>query len=114
MLLVKILIAILNDWKNKFYLKDDEGLTDYDGEELKMIPRQNPYGIIAFLLGSVSFIFGPILIILPTITILFSVLTYWTFDKEKEDNPWIFYIGFCLALIGLYMNIKGYNYQIVL
>ncbi|MGV2941899.1 cell division protein FtsK [Mesobacillus sp. LC4] len=99
--------------KEKLYYADHEEISEADREYINSIKGQNPFGIIAMFIGGVSFAFGPIYIAFPIITIIFCVLTFGTFDREKEDNPWTFVIGFCLALIGLFMNLVGVVHELI-
>jgi hypothetical protein len=92
----------------------EQGLTKEEIIDLNKTKPQNPFGIIALFAGGASFTFGMTYIIIPTLSIIFCILTYGTFDKEKEDNPWPFYLGFCLTLIGLILNIMGIHIQIVI
>lgn len=93
---------------------DEKGLTDDEVIDLNRTKPQNPFGIIALFLGATSFTFGMTYIIIPIIAIIFCILTFGTFDKETEDNPWTFYLGFCLTLIGLIINISGSPFQITI
>ncbi|MCG7346230.1 hypothetical protein MHZ92_19150 [Sporosarcina sp. ACRSL] len=79
----------------KEFIQTDE-LNKADKEYLESIPSQNPFGLISMVLGGASFTFGPIYGFLPVISLVFCVVMYRKFDKEKEDNPWTFYIGFIL------------------
>ncbi|WLR57366.1 cell division protein FtsK [Mesobacillus subterraneus] len=99
--------------KEKLFYADNGEITESDREYINSIKGQNPFGIIAMFIGGVSFAFGPIYVALPIITIIFCFLTYGTFDKEKEDNPWTFIMGFCLALIGLFMNLGGVIHELI-
>ncbi|MDG5789082.1 cell division protein FtsK [Evansella sp. AB-P1] len=90
---------------------------DISVEEKKYIDnikKQNPYGIITLMMGGVSFLFGPIIVFLPIATLLFGLLTFRTFDRKIEDNPWTFYIGIGLAGYGLYLFITNYQHEIIL
>ncbi|GLV67252.1 hypothetical protein Bmyc01_59210 [Bacillus mycoides] len=106
-------IDFLNKLKN-IWKDDDEGISDYEKELIDKIPTQNPYGLIGMVMGGVSFIFGYSLLIIPIITIIFCVVTFFTFDKEKEDNPMTFFVGVMLSLISIYMYIQGDSHQIEL
>jgi hypothetical protein len=85
---------------------DDDDITPEEQAYIDSIKGQNPYGIIVLFLGGLSFAKGYLYIFIPIITILFGIITYRTFDREKEDNPWTFYIGIFLALLGVYMFIR--------
>lgn len=87
---------------------EHEGLTPEEIEHLNTIKGQNPYGMLTLLLGLISFLFGPQYIIIPIVALLFGFITYRTFDYEKEDNPWTFYIGLLFAFIGLILNFLHY------
>jgi hypothetical protein len=52
-------------------------------------------------MGGLSFMKGYTYVFIPIITIIIAVISYRTFDKEKDDNPFPFYIGIVLALIGV-------------
>ncbi|MBT2695693.1 cell division protein FtsK [Bacillus sp. ISL-55] len=99
--------------KEKLFYKDRAGITEADREYISRIKGQNPFGILSMLLGGISFAFGPIYVAFPIITIIFCFLTYGTYDREKEDNPWTFFIGFCLALIGLFMYLGGVVHELI-
>lgn len=94
-------------------LQDDEGISEADKAYLDRIPKQNRFGLVAMFMGAVSFTFGPVYGFLPVTSLVFCILTYKTFDKEKEDNPWPFYIGFLLSLIGLLMFIGQVTHQLI-
>lgn len=79
--------------------EDDEETTPEEQAYIKK--GTNPYGMITFFLGGLSFMKGYEYLFIPIITIIFGIITYRTFDKEKEDNPFPFYIGIVLALIGI-------------
>ncbi len=99
--------------KERLYCQDNEGISQADREYINRIKGQNPFGIISMFMGGASFAFGPIYVAFPIITIIFCFLTYGTFDREKEDNPWTFFIGFCLALIGLFMYLRGVVHKLI-
>ncbi|HHY73069.1 MAG TPA: hypothetical protein GX497_07570 [Bacillus bacterium] len=79
---------------------------------MSKLKRQNLLGIIALFMGGIAFAFGPDFGLLPAISIVFCIFTYGTFDKSIEDNPWPFYIGFILSLIGLYMVLRGLHHDL--
>lgn len=93
---------------------DREGLTDQEKEYLDRIPKQNPYGLIGLILGGVAFTFGPEYGFIPVMTLIFCIGTFFTFDRETEDNPWTFYLGITLSLIGLIMYIMGEAHRLIL
>lgn len=103
----------LTKLKERFYGADNHGLSQADREYINRIKGQNPFGILSMFMGGVSFAFGPIYVAFPILTIIFCFLTYGTFDSEKEDNPWTFFIGFCLALIGLFMYLRGIVHELI-
>lgn len=72
---------------------------------------QNPYGMIAVVVSILAFLFPQYG--LSIITLLFCILTYCTFDKEKEDNAWPFYIGMLISVIGIMMFFTGEVHQVV-
>ena len=104
----------MNTVKEWMYRDEHEDLTSEDRAYIDKIKRQNPFGLIVMLLGGASLTFGPTYIILPIVTILFCFITFGTFDRSREDNPWTFYIGFILSVIGLYMAIVGKTHQLIL
>ncbi|WRP07418.1 cell division protein FtsK [Rossellomorea aquimaris] len=103
----KRIVTLLNRFKQVFYYYDDEDFSASEKEYIDNIKKTNPYGILVLIFGGVSFTFGPQYIILPIATLTIAILTFGTFDKEKEDNPWTFMLGSILSLIGLYMYIVG-------
>ncbi|WP_002151957.1 hypothetical protein [Bacillus cereus] len=109
----KKIIDFLNKLKN-IWKHDDEGISDYEKKLIDEIPTQNPYGLIGMIMGGVAFIFGRSFVIIPIITIIFCIVTFFTFDKEKEDNPMTFAAGVMLSLLGIYMYILGDSYQVKL
>lgn len=114
MTLFKRFIDILNRLKTFDIWKDkDEILSKKEQENLQKIPTQNPYGLIGMVLGGVAFIFGPIYGWLPVMVIVFCSVTRFTFDKDKEDNAWTFYVGLTLSFIGLIMFIKGEIHHLI-
>lgn len=92
----------------------DEGLSDKEKEHLAKVPTQNPYGLIGLVLGGIAFTFGPKYGFIPVMTLAFCIVTLYTFDKEKEDNPWPFYIGIALSVIGLSMYIIGETHELII
>lgn len=107
-------IDFLNRLKDKWKEDDYEGISDYEGELIEEIPTQNPYGLIGMVMGGVSFIFGYAFVIIPIFTIIFCIVTFFTFDKEKEDNPMTFVMGIMLSLLSMCMYIQGDSHQIEL
>ncbi|WP_201716127.1 cell division protein FtsK [Rossellomorea arthrocnemi] len=114
MKILKSTIKFFNDSKKHFYRYDDEGFSQYEKDYIENIKKANPYGLIVMIVGGISFAFGPKYVILPILTILFSSLTIWTFDKETEDNPWTFIVGLILAFTGLGMYLQGVVHHLVL
>ena len=92
----------------------NEGLSNDDKEYIDRKTTQNPYGLIGLMLGGIAFTFGPQYGFIPVITLIFCIVTFLTFDKEKEENPWPFYVGIVLSLIGLYMFIIGATHRLIL
>lgn len=82
--------------------KDKEEDVPEEKEENDNKSWENPYGMITFFLGGLSFMKGYEYVFIPTITILFGIISYRTYKKEKDDNPFPFYIGIVLALIGIF------------
>lgn len=111
----KVLIEFLNRLKELDLWGDKyEGLSDKEKEYMDRAPTQNPYGLIGLILGGIAFAFGPKYGFIPVITLVFCIVTLFTFDQEKEDNPWPFYLGIALSLIGLSMFIVGETHQLIL
>lgn len=123
MKMFKRLIAFLNRLKeidiwgdeneNKSESKS-ESVADRKREYTDRVPNQNPYGLIGLILGGIAFTFGPKYGVISVITLTFCIVTLFTFDKEKEDNPWPFYLGIVLSLIGLSMFITGEAHRLML
>ncbi len=111
---MKRLINFLNKLKKINVFGDQNQLSDKEKEYIEQMPTQNPYGLIGMILGGIAFTFGPEYGWIPVITLLFCVITFFTFDKEKEDNPWTFYLGIALSIIGLVMFIIGETHQLIL
>jgi len=110
----KKLIEFLNRLKEFDIWGDkNEGISDKEKEYMDRVPTQNPYGLIGLIFGGIAFAFGPKYGIIPVITLSFCVVTLFTFDKEKEDNPWPFYLGITLSLIGLSMFIIGEMHELI-
>lgn len=99
--------------KLKEFIQTDDEMSEADKAYLDRIPKQNPFGLLAMVLGGLSFTFGPAYGYIPVISLIFCVLTYRTFDKKKEDNPWTFYIGFILSAIGLFMYLLGIAHDLI-
>ncbi|WP_198530520.1 cell division protein FtsK [Bacillus sp. LL01] len=92
------------DWlKDKLFSSYYIDMTEEENEYVNRIKGQNPFGIMAMLFGGVAFAFGPMFKWIPLFTIVFCLITFGTFDRETEDNPWTFFIGFGLSVIGLSM-----------
>lgn len=94
--------------------KEMDDLTEEEEIYLAQIKRQNPYGIITMLMGLVSFLFGPIFVVIPICSLFFGLITIRTFNRKKEDNPWTFYIGLGMAFYGLilYFTSGPHNVEI--
>lgn len=103
----------LNKIKDWIYRANEEDLTEEEVEDLNKIKSQNPFGMVALIGGAASISFGLNIAIIPFTTIAYCILTFGTFDKEKEDNPWTFYLGFVLALISLPVGLSSGHYQLV-
>ncbi|MGD6968261.1 cell division protein FtsK [Rossellomorea vietnamensis] len=97
------IIEFLNKQKNMGNRNKD--LSQDEKEYLDRIPTQNPYGIAGLFFSGISFMFPQFGI--SFITLIFCIITVFTFDKEKEDNPWTFLIGIILSLLGINMFILG-------
>lgn len=92
----------------------NEGLSDDDKDYIGRKPTQNPYGLIGMIMGGIAFTFGDRYGFIPVIALIFCIVTFFTFDKEKEDNPWPFYVGIILSLIGLYLFITGQVHSLII
>ncbi|WP_432353721.1 cell division protein FtsK [Sporosarcina sp. A2] len=113
----KKLIAFLNKLKEIDIWGDDnqnESVSDKKRDYMDRVPTQNPYGLVGLILGGIAFAFGPKYGFIPAISLIFCIVTFFTFDKEKEDNPWPFYLGIVLSLIGLSMFISGEDHHLIL
>jgi len=99
--------------KIKEITQSDDGMDEEDKKYLESIPKQNPFGLLAMVFGGAAFTFGPEYGFIPIMSLVFCLVTYRTFDKEKEDNPWTFYIGFVLSLIGLVMFLRGITHHLI-
>ena len=88
---------------------------DKDEEQNKYnerIKNQNPYAMIGLIMSGFAFLFPKYG--LSFVTLIFCILTYFTFEKDKEDNPWPFYIGIILSLIGIKMFITGEIHKLII
>lgn len=111
----KRLIEFLNEMKKIDIWGDKkDGLSENEKEYLDRIVSQNPYGMIGLVLGGIAFVFGPKYGFIPVISLIFCVVTIFTFDKKREDNPWPFYGGILLSLIGLIMFMSGEEHRLIL
>lgn len=90
----------------------NEGLTDDDIKYIDSIPTQNPYGAVGMILGGVSFLFPQYAF--SVITLIFCIVTFFTFEKEKEDNPWTFIVGIVFSLMGLSMFLAGKIHHLII
>ena len=68
------------------------------------------FGISTLLLGGAGFLFGPQLLFVPIIALLFGILTYGTLDKSRGHNPWNFYMGITLSIIGIVLHELDYTH----
>jgi uncharacterized membrane protein YphA (DoxX/SURF4 family) len=91
-----------------------EDLSDQEKEYIDRIKGQNPYGIIGLIIGGIAFAFGPQYGFIPVITLIFCIVTFFTFDTDKEDNRWTFYLGIILSFIGLYIFITGQTHHLII
>ncbi len=99
-------VFLINWLKQRMIANRYSDMSEEENNHLDGIKRQNPFGIMVLVLGGASFAFGPEYKSIPIFTMLFCLATIGTFDKEKEDNPWTFIIGFGLSVIGLYMYLN--------
>lgn len=88
--------------KKEVQKDNEEDSTPEEQADIDNKRGTNPNGMITFFMGGLSFMKGYEYIFIPIITIIFGIITYRTFDKEKEDNRFPFYIGILLAIIGLF------------
>ena len=106
MKIFKKIIAFLNRVKDIDIWGDrNEGLSDDDIKSIDSIPTQNPYGMVGMMISGIAFLFPQYAF--SVITLIFCIVTFFTFDKEKEDNPWPFVMGIIFSLLGLSMFIAG-------
>lgn len=90
-----------------------EGLSEQEKEYIERIKGQNPYGIIGLIMGGVAFAIGHQYGFIPVINLLFCSITFFTFDSDKEDNCWTFYLGMVLSIFGLYMFVTGRTHELI-
>ena len=107
-------IGFLNKLKKIDLWGEKDGLSDEEKEYMDGIRTQNPYGMIGLVTGGIAFVFGPTYGFIPVISLIFCIVTIFTFEKDKEDNPWPFYGGILLSLIGLIMFISGEEHRLIL
>ncbi|MEK4131163.1 cell division protein FtsK [Solibacillus sp. FSL W8-0474] len=101
------------DFLNKMKHIDIWGEKDAEQTKYsKSIKNQNPYGMISLVMSGFAFLFPQYG--LSFLTLVFCILTYFTFDKEKEDNPWPFYLGIIISLIGIKMFITGEIHVVII
>ncbi|QOR64789.1 hypothetical protein IM538_13075 [Cytobacillus suaedae] len=94
------------------FFSGDEDLTVEEKEELDAIPSENMFGLITLLLGGAGFLFGPQLLFVPIISLLIGILTFGTLDKSSGQNPWTFYLGITLSIIGIVLHKVGYVHML--
>jgi len=102
-------MKVIDIWRDR-----NEGLSDDDKEYIGRKTTQNPYGLIGLIMGGIAFTFGDRYGLIPVLTLIFCIVTFFTFDKEKEDNPWPFYVGIILSLVGLYLFITGKAHHLII
>jgi hypothetical protein len=106
MKIFKNIIDFLNRQKYKGFLWDrNEDLSPDEKDYIDRIPNQNPYGLAGLFSSGISFMFPQFGI--SFITLIFCIITFFTFDKNLEDNPWTFFTGIVLSLLGILMFIMG-------
>lgn len=93
----------------RFFSNNDD-LTVEEKEELSKLPSENMFGLPTLILGGVGFLFGPQLLFVPIIALLFGILTFGTLDKSRGQNPWAFYIGITFSIIGIVLHELGYTH----
>lgn len=109
----KKIIDLLNRWKDIDIWRDrNERYSDDDIKYIDSIPSQNPYGVIGMIISGFAFLFPKYPF--SVITLIFCIVTFFTFDKEKEDNPWTFIMGIILSLLGLLMFISGEVHHLII
>ncbi|MCD5324883.1 cell division protein FtsK [Pontibacillus sp. HN14] len=87
----------------------EEDLTPEEQEYLNSIPKQNHLGILAMFFGGLGFAFGSFYISIPIAAFLYSIITFRTFDRRKHDNPWPFFVGITLSMIGIILYLVQYT-----
>ncbi|TGB03536.1 cell division protein FtsK [Halobacillus salinus] len=102
---------LVNSKLNKMFSEDD--LTQAEKDYINSIPSQNSLGIITLLLGGAGFMFGNNHLWIAIISVTFGTISLRTFDKKEHDNPWPFYIGILLGLIGIVLNLTKYSHMAV-
>lgn len=113
MKIFKKIIDFLNRVKEMDIWGDrNEGLSDDDIKNIESIPTQNPYGMVGMIISGVAFLFPQYAF--SVITLIFCIVTFFTFDKENEDNPWTFVMGIIFSLMGLSMYIAGEIHHLII
>ncbi len=113
MKIFKKFIDFLNRWKDIDVWGDrNEGLSEDDIKYIDSIPTQNPYGVVGMIISGFAFLFPQYAF--SVITLIFCIVTFFTFDKEKEDNPWTFIMGIIFSLMGLSMFITGEIHRLII
>ncbi|MCP3032756.1 hypothetical protein LF817_15635 [Halobacillus sp. A1] len=90
----------------------NEDLTEEEIEVLEKYPSENMFGILALVFGGAGFAFGPQFIVIPLVALVFGLVTLETIDKDRDENPWTFYLGILFSLYGVVLNIMGYTHMI--
>ncbi|SFF97382.1 hypothetical protein SAMN05216353_11672 [Halobacillus alkaliphilus] len=99
-----------NDGKLRRLFSDNEDLTEEEIKELEKYPSENMFGMAALILGGAGFAFGPQIIIIPLVTLIFGLVTLETFDERRDENRWTSYMGIAFSLMGVVLNIMGYTH----
>lgn len=88
-------------------------LSPEEQEYLESLPQQNHLGILAMFFGGIGFLFGSFYISIPIAALVYSIITVRTFDRQKHDNPWPFFIGVALSTIGIVLHIFKYTQPMI-
>jgi hypothetical protein len=113
MRMFKKIIELLNRMKNIDIWGDkNEGISNEEIDYINSLPKQNPYGMPGLIFAVLAFLFPEYG--LSFITLTFCVITFFTFDKEKEDNQFPFVFGILFSLIGLFMFLTGEIHRLII
>ena len=102
----KHFIAWLIAWKYRFAEKESARV------QSRRIKRYNPYGMVGLVASGFTFFFPSYG--LSFVTLLFCIVTFFTFEPDKEDNRWPFYLGVVLSILGIKMFVTGMTHAYIL